>query len=458
MKKFLLVTFIGLSFFPAAFAQNASNAPVIPATQSASDGQDRLKWFREARFGMFIHFGLYSILGGTYGGHTLPDPKMRFAKDWYAEWIQTRLEVPTATYQALVKRFNPTSFDADRWASDAASAGMRYVVITSKHHEGFALWNSAVSKYTIAASPFKNRDILGELAKACRKRGLKFGFYYSHWQDWEAPGGAWPSWSSVKRTPEEFKEYWERKCLPQVTELIERYDPDVLWFDTWGDHESDLITPAMRDELIALIHKLSPKCLINGRILMSNPGPDVDFLDMGDNRYPDKIIATPWEAPATMENSWGWHAGDHNWKPVSALLGNLLRCTSRGGNYILNIGPKPDGLFPAEAVDRLHQIGAWMKVNGEAIYGADPVPDIPFSDVVTLTQKTENGKKDIYAALLSPPPGDHLDLPLPAKNVVQCKILGRNIPLKFTAAGDMVSITVPKSQNLIPVVKITMRP
>ncbi|HMR85805.1 MAG TPA: alpha-L-fucosidase, partial [Niabella sp.] len=232
---------------------------------------NRADWFKEARFGMFIHWGLYSILGGTYNGHTLPDESFENGNSWYAEWIQPRLEVPRDVYRALVKQFDPLKFDADSWIKEARDAGMKYFVITAKHHDGFALWDSKVSTYDIGSTPYK-KDILGELARACKKYGLKYGFYYSHCEDWDHPGGATPSWTAQK-SDAQFEQYWNEKCLPQVTELIQRYRPDLFWFDTWGDKQEKIfISDKRRDQLIALIRKKSPKTLINGRISWLNPG------------------------------------------------------------------------------------------------------------------------------------------------------------------------------------------
>ncbi len=420
--------------------------------QSDASAAHRADWFREARFGMFVHWGLYSILGGTYNGHTMPDKSFPNGNSWYAEWIQQRLEVPPAEYRKLVQQFNPVHFDADKWISEAAMAGMKYFVITAKHHDGFALWDSKVSTYDLGSTPCK-RDLLGELAKACRKYGLKFGFYYSHWQDWEYPGGAWPSFSKVKVTSEAFDQYWHKKCLPQVKELIERYHPDLFWFDTWGDDiEKIHITPERRDELIGMIRKLSPQCLINGRILYSNPGDDIDFLEMGDNSYPDKLLEKPWQTPATMVHSWGWHANDHAWKPANEMLGFLMSNISKGGNYLLNIGPRPDGIIPVAAIGRLRQMGGWLIANSEAVYGAGPVK-MPSPAGVVLTQK----KDVIYATILRPQPENQVELGIPVEKITSCSILDTALPVKFEGTGNGVKLRVPEGEG-IRVVRINIRP
>ncbi len=341
---------------------------------------DKMGWWKESRFGMFIHFGLYTVPSGVYKGETM-------GRNWYAEWIRTQGDwpngIPDAEYREFAKQFNPEQFDADTWISLAKEAGMKYFLITAKHHDGFALWPTKVSKYNVVdATPFK-RDILGELASACKKYGIKLGFYYSHWQDWGHEGGAMPPWPSKslgtepempQPTKEEFQKYWDKICLPQVQELIGNYDPWFFWFDTW--EESEQITDEKVDELIAHVRKLSDKCLINSRIAFEYPGIDkkVDYLSMMDNRFPDGYIEKPWETSGTMNRSWGYHLLDFAWKPTKELLRNLVANASRNGNYQLNIGPKADGTFPKPSIKRLKEIGTWMEINGEGLYGADPNP------------------------------------------------------------------------------------
>ena len=432
-------------------------------TQSFSqtiNAQNRADWFKEAKFGMFIHWGLYSILEGSYNGHTLPDPTLANGKSWYAEWIQQRLEVPKDVYRGLAKQFNPVKFNADDWIRQAKEAGIKYFVITSKHHDGFALWDSKVSTYDLGSTPFK-RDILGELVAACKKYGLKYGFYYSHYQDWDHPGGATPYWT-VSKPDAQFPKYWQDKCLPQVTELIQRYSPDLFWFDTWGDEqEKTFISDKRRDELISLIRRLSPKTLINGRISWHNPGPDIDFLDMMDNEYPSELQQRPWQTPATMVHSWGWHVKDYNWKTAKEMIGYLVSNTSKGGNYLLNIGPKPDGSFPPMASRRLMEIGGWMTTNGTAVYGAHPVAT-KVSDNICLTQKTINGKQFIFASIIKPLNNRALTVPFTKDKIVSCKMLDTGMPLQFDGDGsESIIIQLPENiaalEDGVQVIQIEMK-
>lgn len=407
------------------------------SAQNLSLPAEKADWFREAKFGMFIHFGLYSQLEGSYEDRSLPDRSLPNGNSWYAEWIQMRLEVPAKEYRKLAKEFNPKNFDAEAWILEAKNAGMKYFVITSKHHDGFALWDSKVSDFDITNTPYK-KDMLAQLVAACKKHGMKYGFYYSHWQDWEASGGAWPSWYPMVDDAK-FEEYWQKKSLPQVRELITMFDPDLLWFDTW--HDPTHITDARRDEMIALVRSLSDKCLINGRISFHSPGENIDFLEMNDNQYPDKILEKPWQTPATMVHSWGWHKGDHSWKSAAQMIGYLAGNVSKGGNYLLNIGPKPDGTFPAPAIRRLREIGAWMHVNGEAIYGAEPVKDIAPEKGLYFTQK--DGAVYVFMTRYMP----EVALPFTPK---ECTVLESGMQLKFTDG----KIEIPKSFEADAAVKV----
>jgi alpha-L-fucosidase len=315
---------------------------------------------------------------------------------------------------------------------------MKYIVITAKHHEGFALWDSKVSGFDLAATPCK-RDILGELATACRKHGIKLGFYYSHWQDWEAPGGAKPYWMP-QPTDEQFETYWKGKALPQVAELIERYDPDLFWFDTWGNEAAKNITTTRRDELIHLIRTKSPRCLINGRIAAHNPGNDVDFLEMNDNEFPLQWPGKPWQSPATMQNSWGWHATDYNWQPTGEMIRLLTQCASLGGNYLLNIGPKADGSIPPPAVRRLRELGGWMVANGASVQGTTRLGQAPWG------WWTRNKDDTIRYAHVHQWPVDGL-LPLGAldKTPQSVAVLETKQPLQLTKQNDGWYVRIPKN-------------
>lgn len=399
--------------------------------------ESKTAWFRNAKFGIFMHWGLYSILEGSYNGHSLPDENFANGKSWYAEWIQQRLEIPDSTYQALINEFDPTGFDAEKWIEEIKNAGAKYFVITAKHHDGFALWNSKTDDFNIMNSPWQ-KDILAELVAACKKHGLKYGFYYSHWHDWHHPYGAVPHWKPT-RPDDEFEIYWQEKSLPQIKELIEMFDPDLLWFDTWN--EESHITEKRRDELIALIRSLSEKCLINGRISYYNPGENIDYLEMFDNRYSDKILEKPWQTPATMQHSWGWHAKDYNWKSAEKMIQYLVNNSSKGGNYLLNIGPKADGSLPLQSVRRLREIGAWLLTHGEAVYDTNPVKDM-YVEGIYLTQKTTKTERFYY--LFIPQKRAEIKLAINSKDIVSSEILETSMPVEFKKEKEQTIFMIPE--------------
>lgn len=446
----------------------------VDTTTSDAISKKKNNWMEHTRFGMFIHFGLYSLPAGVWENEAM-------GRSHYAEWIRAQWRwpetpggIPREQYDTLLTKFNPTHFDADEWISMAAKAGMRYFVITSKHHDGFALWDSAVSKYDIASTPFgsNGRDPLGELAKACRKYGVKLGFYYSHWLDWEHPGGALPPWPAIKNDPTliqpsdaEFGKYWAEKCLPQVTELIERYNPDMFWFDTWGKGAKDQVTVARRDQLIQLIREKAPNCMINGRIAAHAPA-GADFFSMGDNQFPDAKNAPkiPWETPATMNHSWGYNRLDFQWKSFDQLLDTLITNAEHGGAITLNVGPMADGSFQQAAKRRLKQFAAWMEINESAL---QPTTRSPFASGVLpenmrATMGTDQSKPCFYLFGLKPLPAGDITLPQPLEltdpnSEFRAQVLEshESLPVKRDVEGKLV-ITLSKELEGIdhPVIRI----
>lgn len=333
----------------------------------------RLKWFREARFGMFIHWGLYAVPAGEWKGAQIPG---------IGEWIMNRAKIPVVEYEQLAEHFNPVKFDAGEIVRIAENAGMKYIVITSKHHDGFAMYHSKVSKYNIYdATPFK-RDPLKELAAAAQKAGIRLCFYYSQTQDWHEPDAVGNYWDFKDESKKNFAKYLEEKVKPQVTELLTNYGPiGLIWFDTPRN-----MTKEQSQELADLVHKLQPDCLVSGRI-----GNGVgDYDSAGDNQISVGRVRRDWETPVTMNDTWGFKKDDTNWKPTSILIQQMVQVSSRGGNYLLNIGPRADGSVPEPSVERLTQVGDWLKVNKDAVYGTGPSPfpyDLPWGIITTKPKK-----------------------------------------------------------------------
>ena len=347
---------LGLS---AALAQGA---PQAPAPDSPEAKQARLAWFKDAKFGLFIHWGLYAIPAGEWKGQHVPG---------IGEWIMNRARIPVAEYEQLAKQWNPVKFDPDAWVRMAQDAGMKYIVITSKHHDGFALFDSKVTRWDVVdATPFK-RDILKELSAACQKHGMPLGFYYSQAQDWHEPGGAGNDWDFGPDLGPDGKErkdydgYLRAKAEPQVRELLTGYGPVALiWFDT-----PRMMTPERARRFSDLVRSLQPNTLIDGRL-----GAAGDYVSTGDNVIPTQVQNEAWEVPATINHTWGFRKDDQDWKSPGEVAFKLVDIVSKGGNYLLNVGPTAEGVIPQGSQETLRTVGRWLKVNGEAVYGASPTP------------------------------------------------------------------------------------
>lgn len=316
----------------------------------------RMSWWRQSRFGMFIHWGLYALPAGEWGGKEIPN---------LGEWIMHTAKIPVTEYRKLAAQFNPQKFDARSWVQLAKAAGMKYVTITAKHHDGFAMYHSKASTYNIVdATPF-GRDPIKELADECHRQGLRICFYYSQVQDWNEAEGFANDWDFPQ--PGNFQKYLDEKVKPQLTELLTQYGPvGMIWFDTPYN-----ITAEQAQPLKDLVRKLQPACIISGRL---GGGVATDYYSTGDNVVPGSMLGQDWEVPATLNNTWGFKQNDHNWKSVRQLLIILFDIVAKGGNYLLNVGPTADGLIPQESIDILQQMGQWMTINQECIYGSQASP------------------------------------------------------------------------------------
>ncbi len=332
----------------------------------------RLDWWREAKFGMFIHWGVYSLPAGVWNGEHIPG---------IGEWIMLRAEIPIPEYEQLAPQFNPVQYDADQIVKLAKAAGQKYIVLTSKHHDGFCLYGSNETDYNIVdGTPF-GRDVLGELAEACARHGLKLGLYYSQTQDWHHPDGFGNTWD-FNEDEQDFADYIDNYVKPQVREILTNYGPIcIIWFDT-----PRIIERHQSQELLELVHSIQPDCLVCGR-LGNKLG---DYATAQDNAIPPELQAEiDWETPATINDTWGFKTHDHNWKSTTRLIQNLVDIVSKGGNYLLNIGPDALGAIPQPSIERLEGMGAWLAVNGESIYGTRPGP-IQGDERYRTTQKDDS--------------------------------------------------------------------
>lgn len=344
MKKTIIILALLICIQPVLFAQKTINQ------------DERMQWWRDARFGMFIHWGLYSIPAGEWKGKEYPG---------IGEWIMKSAKIPVKEYEQLAQQFNPVKFNAHDFVMTAKNAGMKYIAITSKHHDGFAMFKSTASKYNIVDATPYGKDVIKELAEECQKQGLKMCFYYSQSRDWHEPNGLDNDWDFPNER--DFQKYLDEKVKPQLTELLTQYGPvGMIWFDT-----PMTISKEQAQELKDLVRKLQPETIISGRL---GGGVETDYMSTGDNTIPSTINRNDWEVPATLNNTWGFKKNDHAWKSPEALTRMLFDITSKGGNYLLNVGPTSEGLIPEESVEILAKVGDWMKINKECIYGTQASP------------------------------------------------------------------------------------
>jgi alpha-L-fucosidase len=461
-----------LASVPLVHAQNpavpASSHPVpsVQDTETPAQKDARMEWWRAARFGMFIHWGLYSVPAGTWNGKQIPS---------LGEWIMNNASIPVAQYKALAPQFNPTGFSAHDIVALAKSAGMKYIVITAKHHDGFAMFDSKANPFNIVdATPF-HRDPLKELAEECRKQGIKLGFYYSQDQDWTAPGGAALQGKGTDHQPPtyhwdpaqngDFATYLHTKAIPQLKELLTNYGdfPAVIWFDT----PTKDMTPQLASEIVALLNQ-HPNLIWNNRLGGGYKG---------DTETPEQTIPAQgfpgrdWESCMTINDTWGYKSYDTNFKSTETLLRNLIDISSKGGNYLLNIGPDSHGIVPQPEIDRLHAMGQWLAVNGEAIYVTQPTLFGPEAGAFSATEKDRKGKPKfiaawnwrsttrpdkVYLEIFTWPAGAfHLDK-MPRK-VTGAYLLAdaAHKPLKFTQTGDAVDIDLP-AKPLDPIATVVV--
>jgi len=454
MKKVLITTIIAVML-------------VLNASGQQLPKDERMDWWREARFGMFIHWGVYAIPAGTWNGREIGN---------IGEWIMNRGKIPVVDYMNMAKDFNPVKYDPEAWVLMAKNAGMKYIVITSKHHDGFALFKSDASKWNVVDHTVYGKDLLKPLAEACKKHGIKLGFYYSQAQDWVNPGGTairrltkegWPNPDSViidaytkehnghwdpRQEKKSFEEYIDGVAVPQVKELLTNYgDLAVLWWDTPSGMTDDAATKL--NSLLAL----QPQIITNDRLKRPN--------FPGDHKTPEQRIpnlkdldGTDWETCMTMNGTWGYKSYDKNYKSPQTLVRNLIDITSKGGNFLLNVGPTAEGEFPPESVQILEEIGKWMKTNSEAVYGtsASPWGLLPWG---RCTVKEAKGVTSLYFSVFDWPAGGKLELPAMPNKIISATLLSGNIKLKVSEADGkrFINLTGNAPDPLAAVIKVNVK-
>jgi len=407
-------------------------------TESKSDKDARMDWWRDATFGMFIHWGAYAVPAGIYNEKPVKG---------IGEWIMHNSNIPIPEYEEFVKQFNPKDFNAKQWVSIAKNAGMKYIVITSKHHDGFCLWDSKITNYDIMDfSPFK-RDILKELSDACKEAGIKMCFYHSI-MDWHQPDAeSKKSYTHQNTTNPDFAKYRENYLKPQLAELIQKYDPAVIWFD--GEWIPEW-TEEQGKDLYNFLRNLKPDIIVNNRVGKGRQGMN------GMNKYQDAAgdFGTPeqeilegtsnldWESCMTINDTWGYKLNDNKWKSSKVLIDNLIDIAAKGGNYLLNVGPTAAGIIPEESVERLEDMGEWLKINGEAVYATNSLKQYKEGNNIKFT--TSKSGKFVYA-MVTAKSSDSISirsvLPVEGSKVY---MLGSKKPLKWFIDNGKTVFVLPK--------------
>lgn len=414
-----------------------------PNLKQISD-EERMKWWEEARFGMFIHWGVYSVPAGFYKGERQTNS---------GEWIMNKGKIPIAEYEKFADEFNPTKFDAKEFVGLAKSAGMKYMVITAKHHDGFSMFDSKGTEFNIVdATPFK-RDVLQELSKECQKQGLKFGFYYSQAQDWHHPGGLGNTWDKdLKRVSND--DYVYEKALPEVKQLLTEYGPiAIFWWDTPRE-----MTKSVVDSLYHITTALQPRIITNDRLGDDYEGDHKTFERNGPKHQPE---ARYWELCQPVSASWGYRSDDNKFKSASTLIHNLINQSSKGGNYLLNVSPTNEGILKEDAIKRMKAIGKWMGENSESIYGTQASPTSTEPKWGRITMKIVDNKGLLYLHVYDWKDG--IALPIRLKNEVEsCYLLtdknrifetenledGIQVRLSGKASDSVASVIVLKLKGM----------
>ena len=426
---------------PAAKSQSMEKLWGDGVVKLRAENAERGQLFDEGNYAMFIHWGLYSLLGNKVDGKT-----------YYGigEWIMNprMAGIPVPKYKKLAGQFNPVDFDAKEIASIAKDAGMKYIVITAKHHDGFAMYDSAVSDFNIVDATPWNKDPMKDLAEACREAGLGFGFYYSHNQDWTFPGGGGGPKVDQEGNPATFDDYFQKKCLPQVKEITTGYGPiEIVWFDTPGKMPKGYV-----EQLCEIVHKNQPRAMVSGR---AGHGLG-DYQTLGDMEVPSHNIEGLWESVDTTNDSWAYAWYDEYWKSPREILKRLLACVGRGGTYMLNIGPRSDGSVPERAAQTLREAGEWIRRYPQVVYGTQASPwqhALPWGDV---TRKDDT----LFLCVFDWPAQGKLYLPNLKTKIESANLLVKegSQPVAWTKSGDWAVLELPARapEKLVSVIELKL--
>lgn len=455
MKLKLLTFLLAVHFFFSCNQQKQKDNVQQVTEHPGRLSKQEMQWFTNAKFGMFIHWGPYSIFEGEWNGRQVPVGEN-------AEWIMQKLQIPVEEYRKVAATFNPVRFNAEEWTDLAQNAGMKYLVITSKHHDGFAMYDSEVSDYNIVDyTPFK-KDPMKALSKACAKKDIRFCFYYSHREDWDEPyayGNFWDFETSQQsgyeyeqKKAKYFESYLEEKAKPQLKELLTNYGPiGLVWFDR------GMYTPEQGYEFIKIIRDIQPKCLVNGRVGNYNLELIGDYQNLSDNGIPASGVDEYWETPQTLNETWGYSRFDTLWKSPTEVIHRLAEIVSKGGNYLLNIGPKGDGSIPEASINILKEVGKWMDKNSESIYETSASP-LALHDWGFCTAKDSV----LYLHVTNWPENNTLEIDGLKTKIIEAKTLvgNKNLLIKQTDSECAVDLNKlePDAYNTVLKIKLESLP
>jgi len=415
LKKIYLVALLVLYEY-SSYSQIVESWDKSVSNQKVDE---KSKWFQDAKFGLFVHWGLFAQHAGEWN-----------QKRYYgiSEWVMNRGKIPVADYRKLAQQFNPSKFNAAEWVKMINDAGIKYMVITAKHHEGFAMFGSKASDYNILNTPFK-RDPMKELCVACKKGNVKMGFYYSQFLDWNEPNGGGNEWDFIEKN-KDYKAYYNSKSIPQIKELLSNYGPlGLIWFDMPGG-----LSKEETQSLIDDARKIQPNCLLSSRV-----GQGLgDFRDFGDGEVPSTVVKGPWEAIFTHNDSWGYSKFDQNFKTPAEIIHLLVSVVSKGGNLMLNVGPKADGTIPDASVKCLKAVGGWLKINGASIYGTTYGPIAPQPWGVTTLKP-----RKLFLHVKQVPSNGALLVPGLNVSIKQVSLLSNKNKLLWKKDKNLLTITLP---------------